>query len=414
MYERWEAYAAPGRVLRCLDGTELTVVSCGRRNTGAGPDFLDAVLLADGEVRVGSIEMHAGAEAWFAHGHHRDNAYRSVILHVVARVGGRSPRLPTFLLDQAAPFQKPPLETTVGGRVDAVVVARLSWQRLVRRAAGLIAEVGAPGGDQGWRRALLLRVFDALGYARYRAPMRRVAGQVCRWLEEHTAPPDFNALAVQVFSCAGVEPADVVRHGAPVVGLNRASVIANRITTSTPRGEGDEEGFWGRGVRPANHPVRRLWGGCALVHRLLHRDLERRLLEAARRSAWREMQELIRLKVGEQVVIGQERTRAIAVDAVLPWALAIGLSHRDTALVAGALTLYRTAPALGSNALVRSFERKHLAGGTLQGGFWQQGGIEWEQRHGSAHERRPLHLREPVVGYRPRRPHLCGHFPVAA
>jgi hypothetical protein len=69
--------------LQTQDGESIAVHRPGFRNTNAGPDFLDARLVIDGLLWVGAVELHMKTSDWNQHGHANDNAYESVILHVV-------------------------------------------------------------------------------------------------------------------------------------------------------------------------------------------------------------------------------------------------------------------------------------------------------------------------------------------
>ena len=73
-----------GYPLTTVDGQALVVRSPGRHNDDAGPDFSGAKILIAGQEWVGNVEIHVKASDWFLHGHDRDRAYDSVILHVVA------------------------------------------------------------------------------------------------------------------------------------------------------------------------------------------------------------------------------------------------------------------------------------------------------------------------------------------
>lgn len=55
----------------------------GSVNTDAGPDFFTAQIMLGEQRWAGNIEIHIRSSDWYAHNHHRDKRYNSVILHVV-------------------------------------------------------------------------------------------------------------------------------------------------------------------------------------------------------------------------------------------------------------------------------------------------------------------------------------------
>ncbi|MDR0560412.1 MAG: DUF2851 family protein [Prevotellaceae bacterium] len=69
--------------LRTTDNRKLEVISSGVRNNNSGPDFYNAKIRIDGTLWAGTVEIHRKSSDWNAHGHNRDSAYNSVILHVV-------------------------------------------------------------------------------------------------------------------------------------------------------------------------------------------------------------------------------------------------------------------------------------------------------------------------------------------
>jgi hypothetical protein len=64
-------------------GEKVDVIFPGRFCSDGGSDFCDAVLnIGDKAVR-GNIEVHVKLSQWYSHGHHENDKYNDVILHVV-------------------------------------------------------------------------------------------------------------------------------------------------------------------------------------------------------------------------------------------------------------------------------------------------------------------------------------------
>jgi len=61
----------------------ISLKSVGQHNHGAGPDFFNARLCIDDQEWAGNVEIHLKSSDWYAHGHETDQAYDTVILHVV-------------------------------------------------------------------------------------------------------------------------------------------------------------------------------------------------------------------------------------------------------------------------------------------------------------------------------------------
>ena len=65
------------------DGEVLRVLQPGILNKNAGPDFGEARVVIGDTTWAGQVELHLRSSDWMLHGHHKDPAYNSVILHVV-------------------------------------------------------------------------------------------------------------------------------------------------------------------------------------------------------------------------------------------------------------------------------------------------------------------------------------------
>lgn len=70
--------------LTLVNGNSLTVLSFENYNKYLkGLDFNFAAIELDGIKFYGPIEIHVKSSDWYAHKHHFDSNYNSVILHVV-------------------------------------------------------------------------------------------------------------------------------------------------------------------------------------------------------------------------------------------------------------------------------------------------------------------------------------------
>ncbi|HLF52761.1 DUF2851 family protein [Flavobacterium sp.] len=69
--------------LQTSNGEEITIVNSGQYLQLAGPDFFNAQISIGNQKWAGNVEIHIKSSDWYVHHHERDEAYESVILHVV-------------------------------------------------------------------------------------------------------------------------------------------------------------------------------------------------------------------------------------------------------------------------------------------------------------------------------------------
>lgn len=78
----WKHKIFPLKELRTTSGLSLEIIDPGLSNSNAGPDFFNAKIKIGEVLWSGNIEIHTDSSDWKRHGHHKDRAYDSVILHV--------------------------------------------------------------------------------------------------------------------------------------------------------------------------------------------------------------------------------------------------------------------------------------------------------------------------------------------
>ncbi len=72
--------------LKTEDGVKVEVIDPGVQNENAGPDFFNSKIKVGGKVWAGNIEIHRVSSDWLRHGHHKDKAFNSVILHIAEKI----------------------------------------------------------------------------------------------------------------------------------------------------------------------------------------------------------------------------------------------------------------------------------------------------------------------------------------
>jgi len=380
----WEGQRFPPAALVSREGLALRVVYRGRPAGGPGPDFRDAVIAAGGQEWRGDVELHVAASAFRQHGHHHDPAYDNVVLHVVfwddERRGtrlacGRS--VPTLALApwvarrarelrrwlaQPARWQEP-CRTALARLGPAAVVAVLeeAGDTRFREKADAFAAALATGEEE---EVLYRGLLEGLGYSRNRDPFRRLAEalpwQALRRLLAAQRPEERAVAAEAVLlGTAGFLP------GEGPAKPYLAGLQERR--REQPTGEAPFL-LWELTGRPQNHPARRLAGAARLLVRHVDGGLLPGLLTAVRAGPaalasalqaqadgfWRDHYDLTsgpaRLPAG---LIGPGRAGELAVNIVLPFALAWGETRGDAPLAEAAAAVYRRYPRSSSYGLLR-------------------------------------------------------------
>lgn len=75
--------------LKTVSGEQLEIKNTGFHNSDSGPDFEQAQIRIGSTLWVGNVEIHISASDWQKHRHTQDEAYNSVVLHVVFRYNTR-------------------------------------------------------------------------------------------------------------------------------------------------------------------------------------------------------------------------------------------------------------------------------------------------------------------------------------
>jgi hypothetical protein len=360
----WAEQRFDRSALQTTTGAPVSIHDPGTLNTDSGPDFLNAHVEIDGMTWRGAVEIHTTSGDWFAHHHHEDLRYNSVVLHVTLHVdmwtGGLlradqttlpelvlSPRLRRPLRRLLHRFRTQaetdllcaPHWASVPDAVRASWIQQLAQERMHEKAARLEERFQTcPTVDQ----LLFERLFAGLGYAKNDVAMetltRRLPLDTLRTLDD---PFDREAMA---FGVAGLlpHPNDLLeadRETADYVMDLRARFRRLQTHCAIPTMKHAQWTFFR--LRPANFPPLRLAQGLAWLHDdgLLRANSTDRLLDAlhtdtpvdALRTAlharpndfWRTHLRLVKSTTPRDPSLGQTRTDTLIINAVLPLLLLI-------------------------------------------------------------------------------------------
>jgi hypothetical protein len=353
-----------GGLLRTLD-VALRVLYPGRPNGGPGPDFRDALVQPLGApVQRGDVEVHRQASGWEEHGHGRDSGYNNVVLHLI--YGGAGTPAETYRQDgQRVPVAQvsldtPPGEEGVPDPGDTGIAPRLAaWRAIspaVREAA--LAEAGEErflqksaafrlalaGGDPD--QTLYRGLMEALGYSRNRLPFLELAHRL-PWEPLRgaalAAPPGQRAAALEslLLFAGGLSGAP---GPAPVLSATPMAPLAWRLA----------------GLRPQNHPRRRIAGAAHLFARAAEEGLTAFYAGRARREKRPLLFSALEARKEGQALIGRDRALDMAVNILLPFLHAWAMLTGDAPLAEASVNHYRGAPKLADNDVLR--EMAYLLG----------------------------------------------------
>jgi hypothetical protein len=407
--------------LKTFDGRPVRILHPGFCSVEGGPDFRGAVVqMGDGAPLTGDIEVDLRASGWRAHGHDRNPAFRNVILHVIwereRAVAGGPPvlslcgaldaplgELSLWLGSEAADGLPAKLRGQCCAPLRGLSTAQLT--ELLHQAAHVrlqskASQFQARARQAGWEQSLWEGLFRALGYKHNIWPMQRLAELRPRWSQEGMpAVARFNeevfALQARLLGISGLLPVELTRAEAGTDDyLRRVWDLWWREREEFGDCTLPRELWRFHGLRPANHPQRRLalashWVAAGDLARKLEqwcaRDgavaaLANSLLEVLQVGAdefwsWHCTFRSARFKKA-QPLLGAGRVTDLAVNVVLPWLWIRAVEGKNGAMQKTIEERYFEWPAAEDNAVLRLARQRVLGGASprvLSGAAAQQG-----------------------------------------
>jgi Protein of unknown function (DUF2851) len=401
--------------LKMADGKPLRVLHPGFASTEGGPDFRGAVLKFGEEPPVaGDVEIDLQTSGWRAHGHDKNPNFKNVILHVVWEEV-QSPRskaqsLPPVLalknfLDAPVAELALALENESGlpenlrGKCSAPLrdfsepqlselLHAAAKVRFENKASAMLARAKICG----WEQTLWENLFKALGYKHNVWPMQNLAESKSRW--KHSAHSAFE-IQSRLLGISGLLPDELTRsEKSSDTFLRHAWDIWWRERDSFADCTLPKTVWKFHGLRPANHPQRRL---ALAAHWLASENLIGEIedwiaIEIPNKNLLASLHEIFQVERDEfwswhwtfksprlakpQPLLGEARVTDLAVNVVLPWLWVRAKEGRSEKIQREVEQRFFAWPAAEDNSVLK-LARQRLLGTSsakfLRGAAQQQG-----------------------------------------
>lgn len=394
----WQYRLWPVADMVATDGSRVRVIDPGRLNSDSGPDFFNAKVLIGDKMWAGNVEIHVRASDWLRHHHDTDQAYNSVILHVVAvsdrlilRPDGTP--IPQLVMDCARDFalrydrmvnsQAPGLQCAAEIKSVSPIyitdwITAMAFERIYAKSDRMLELVSRFTGS--WNDAIYVTLARALGFGTNAQQFEQLALSLpLKYLLHHT--DDISMVEAMLFGQSGLldlhHPAD--SYTARLVSdykflAAKYSLRRPTISWKTAR------------MRPPNFPHRRiatlaaLVCGCVAVSNrvfdLASVDDAERIFHAALSPYWR-----THYTFGPEVkdssvipvrTLSRSSLAGLIINVVVPAIFAYGVSIADDARCAAAIDiLHALRPE--ENKIVAQFQ---AAGVTIPDAFSSQAVIQ--------------------------------------
>lgn len=384
--------------LQTADGGRVEVLHPGFWNHEPGPDFRRAIIqVGGGPKRIGDVEIDLVPAGWEQHRHHLNKAYGNVILHVTWEPGSARADIPSISLKHAldAPLQelafwlgsegKPPAESVLGQCSGPFRSLEQQTVRLVLRQAAQARlqakaeQLQARARQFGWEAALWEGLFGALGYKRNVWPMRRMAALLPQVRSDAEREP----LLVQsrLFGLAGLLPSDATAGDSAGAYLRELWHLWWRESEQFRPVILPDEIWQLGGIRPANHPLRRLalashW----VLNEKLPAELEgwmerqveapdlvpslEKILDTPEDPFWSYHWTLRSKRFPQpRSLLGEQRVTDLAINVILPWLYVRAWAGRNQALAKRVETRYFLWPPAEDNSVLKLARQRLFGGG---------------------------------------------------
>jgi hypothetical protein len=419
LYHLWANRQFAEKELKTVDGRPVEIREKGVHNTDAGPDFINALVVLDGHLLRGDVEIHPVAGDWYAHGHQQDPKYNNVILHVVTMdcpaqfrtIKENRELVPTLNLDDFLESPAEEIEQEAEDREKLLLAEKINCllagcSKITKRQVfdhyGLerfrqkTAQFTERRLTESWNQIFYEALLISLGYSKNRVPFANLARRLpvdtlWQFIWNDSFDLAQNKCEAYLFGAAGLLGSNAKNDDA--ILDPEASEYKQRLTRlwdefpENKRIVPLKAHHWQFfRLRPQNYPTRRIAAAAKIVVNFMEdgfietihktilacendpskcpKEIET-LFNVKAGNFWGihfsfDLSALGRQKTGAKMasLLGTERARDISVNIVLPLMNAYALEIGDKRLSILIQEIYRTYPLSSDNEITRAMMKR--------------------------------------------------------
>jgi len=402
-------------------GKSVRIIYPGRKNDDRGADFRDAVIATSQGIMKGDIEVHVKSSDWQAHRHHRDPAYNRVILHVVLwhnsekatnlHNGKTAPILAldkyignpnghwTRLVHSPASSGMPCLKTAKGLATDTLAefLDSAGEERFSAKAAEFQDELTQMEASQ----CLYQGIMGALGYAKNKPPMLQLARRLPLHILQSMTQDEVSdqerlaRLQALLLGTAGLLPSQRQNSHRGYKDDRWIDKLEGLWASSHSTKAMSEDDWHLFKVRPNNFPLRRIAAMSYLILRYRERGIVEEVVDMIKEAPvsggylslekgfmvtadgyWASHFDFgLDCKSDNPTLLGRWRAADIAVNVLLPFALAWGKLNSQPEVERRVFDLYRGYPRLAANTVERHMMKQLGLNSSLVNSAQRQQGL---------------------------------------
>ncbi len=330
--------------LKTSGNERILVISTGELNKDSGPDFFNAQVVIGSTRWAGNVEIHVNSSDWYRHGHHKDETYDNVILHVVYtndrqvvnQDGSVIPvlELKKYLKAKAYKIYRYLLRNRAGipcqdmiSAVDQIHITdwkeALFFRRLERKVRALEEELKDQNMDL--EKVFVINLFRVFGFKVNKLPFE-LTGKSIPIRAIKFARSDLISIEALLFGQAGMLKGRF-REKYPRMIRKEYQYLKSKYGLEPIEGH-----LWKYlRLRPVNFPTIRLAQLASLIHRegtgwcgtLLHKDYKeiREILRVEVSDYWKKHFLFGKKTNKHEVSIGPDLTNQIVINLLLPFSV---------------------------------------------------------------------------------------------